>query len=157
MPALKSITLAIEHATLRRDELVKAAAAVERALTHARDQIVQLQGYAQDTDNRWIGSTSRTISPELMRHHYQFVDRLQQAITMQSGVIANTVRQLEQANLVLLQAEVRLMGLKQVLKSRQAVLALNQRRREQRQTDEFAAMQHTRNRAMSTSGDQYDY
>lgn len=156
MSDLKSVLLAIEHASRQRDELAKAAARVQRTLDFVHQQMAQLQGYAADTDARWIGATARDISTELLRHHYQFMERLQQAIGLQSGVVANTVRQLEQAKANLLQAEFRLSGLNQVLKTRQASIQRLQRRREQRQTDEHAALQHARNRARPMSGERHD-
>ena len=156
MSALKSVQLAIEHATLRRDALAKAAADVERSIDFARAQMAQLQGYAADTDSRWTGAATRGVSVELMRHQYQFMDRLQQAITLQAGVIDQSERQLEQAKVNLLQAEVRLLGLNQILKARQDTLLRTQRQRQQRHTDEFAAMQYTRNRALPMSGERHD-
>jgi len=157
MSGLKSVLLAIEHASLRRDELAKAVARVERSQNFARDQMAQLKGYAADTDARWTGSGARGLSLELVRHQYQFMDRLQQAIELQSGVLANTARQLELAKANLLQAEIRLSGLNQILKSRQTVMLSQQRRRDQRQTDEFAALQYTRNRALPMSGEKHDH
>lgn len=157
MSELRSVQLAIELATRDRDELAKTVARVERSLTFVHEQMAQLEGYAAETDARWIGSAERNVSPELMRHHYQFMDRLQQAIGMQSSAIVSTGRQLEQAKANLLRAEFRLSGLNQVLKNRQAVLQRKERRREQRQTDEFAAMQHARNRALPMSGETHDY
>lgn len=156
MSALKSVLLAIEHASLRRDDLAKALALVERSLGFAREQMAQLKGYSADTDARWTGSAARGLSLELVRHQYQFMDRLQQAIGLQSDVLANTARQLELAKTNLLQAEIRLSGLNQILKARQAAVLSHQRRREQRQTDEFAAMQYTRNRALQMSGEKHD-
>lgn len=157
MSGLKSVLLAIEHASLRRDELAKAVARVERSQIFARDQMAQLKGYAADTDARWTGSGARGLSLELVRHQYQFMDRLQQAIELQSGVLANTARQLDLAKANLLQAEIRLSGLNQILKSRQIAMLSQQRRREQRQTDEFAALQYTRNRALPMSGEKHDH
>lgn len=157
MSALKSVLLAIEHASLRRDDLAKAVARVERSQIFARDQMAQLKGYAADTDARWTGSGARGLSLELVRHQYQFMDRLQQAIELQSGVLANTARQLELAKANLMQAEIRLSGLNQILKSRQIAMLSQQRRREQRQTDEFAALQYTRNRALPMSGEKHDH
>lgn len=157
MSGLKSVLLAIEHASLRRDELAKTVARVERSQNFARDQMAQLKGYAADTDARWTGSGARGVSLELVRHQYQFMDRLQQAIELQSGVLANTARQLELAKANLLQAEIRLSGLNQILKSRQTAMLSQQRRREQRQTDEFAALQYTRNRALPMSGEKHDH
>jgi len=157
MSALKSVRLAIELATRDRDELAKIVARVEQNLVFGYNQMTQLEGYAAETDSRWIGSASRQLSQELIRHHYQFMDRLQQAIALQSSTIANTERQLEQGKGNLLRAEFRLFGLNQVLKSRQAALSRAEQRREQRQTDEFAAMQYARNRAQPMSGEAHDY
>lgn len=154
--ALKSILLAIEHATLNRDALAKVAARLERNLDFARSQMAQLENYAVDTDSRWTGKATQGVSVELMRHQYQFMDRLQQAIAMQSGVLTQSAGQLEQAKVKLLQAEVRLLGLNQILTVRQAALQRTQRQRQQRHTDEFAAMQHARNRALPMSGEKHD-
>ena len=157
MSELKSVQLAIELATRDRDELAKIVARVERNLVFGHNQMAQLEGYAAETDSRWLSSASRQLSQELIRHHYQFMDRLQQAIALQSSTIANTERQLEQGKGNLLRAEFRLFGLNQVLKSRQAALSRAEQRREQRQTDEFAAMQYARNRAQPMSGEAHDY
>lgn len=157
MSQLRSVLLAIEHATIRRDRLAQVTASVERNLQFAHQQLAQLQEYAADTDARWVGSAAREISAQIIRHQYQFMDRLQQAIVMQTDVIAGVVSQLEQARANLLQAEFRLAGLNQILKTRKAHLSRVQQLREQRQTDEFAAMQHARNRALPMSGETHDY
>lgn len=153
MSNLKGIVLAIELATRQRDQSAQVSAKARRALEFARDQMAQLQSYAGDTDARWTGSASVARSGELIRHHYQFMDRLQQAIALQTGAINAAVFQVEQADKALLQAEFRLAGLNQVLKARQAALDVIQRRRDQRQTDEFASMQHARAKAQSMNGE----
>jgi flagellar FliJ protein len=153
MSQLKSILLAIELATRRRDEAAKALASTKRTQGYSLGQMEQLQGYAKDTDDRFIGSTTVVLSAELIRHHYQFVERLQQAIGLQTGVLDNSKRQVEQAEKVLLEAEFRLAGLNHVLKTRQVALQLIQKRREQRITDEFASMQHARTAAQALSGE----
>jgi flagellar FliJ protein len=150
MSQLKSILLAIELATRRRDEAAKALASTKRTQGYSLGQMEQLQGYAKDTDDR---STTVVLSAELIRHHYQFVERLQQAIGLQTGVLDNSKRQVEQAEKVLLEAEFRLAGLNHVLKTRQVALQLIQKRREQRITDEFASMQHARTAAQALSGE----
>jgi flagellar FliJ protein len=157
MSELKGIQLAIELATRDRDELAKVVARVERSLAFANDQMAQLEGYTAEKDSNWMASGSRSMSPEVMRHHYQFMERLQHAMALQTQTIANTGRQLEQVKGNLLRAEFRLNGLNQVLKSRMAALLRAERRREQRQTDEFAALQHARNRAESMNGEKHDY
>jgi flagellar FliJ protein len=153
MSQMKSILLAIELATRRRDEYAKSLASSRRTHGFAQDQMAQLQGYAQDTDARFIGSTTVILSAELIRHHYQFVERLQQAITLQTSVLENSNRQIGQIEKALLEAEFRLAGLNHILKARQAALQLIQKRREQRATDEFASMQHARTKARALSGE----
>lgn len=154
---LRSVLLAIEHASMRRDALAKVAAKVERNLQFAQQQLAHLSGYAADTDSRWTGSVARELSAELIRHQYQFMDRLQQAISLQAGVIEGAERQVAMARANLLQAEFRLSGLNQILKVRKAKLLQGQRVREQRLTDEFASMQHARNRVLPMSGEKHDH
>ena len=153
MSQLKGIMLAIELATRQRDQCAKAVAAARKTQGFAQGQMGQLEGYAADVDARWIKSGSNPLSVELIRHHYQFMDRLQQAIGLQGTVIQNTGRQVEQAQKALLQVEVRLAGLNHVLANRQAAMQLTQKRREQRMTDEFAGMQHARKTVSSISGE----
>jgi flagellar FliJ protein len=157
MSELRSIHLAIELATRQRDVLAKNHAQAIRNMDFAKSQMGQLQNYALDTDGRWTGATGTLLSAELIRHHYQFMDRLQQAIGMQEGVMANLSKQLETAHQALLQAEFRLAGLNQVLKTRQSAIELTQKRREQRQTDEFAAQRHLRARSAQMRGEHHDY
>ena len=156
MSALKAVLLAIEHATLKRDAEAKAVGLVERNLGFARLQMEQLESYSADTDKRWSGAATQGVSVELLRHQYQFMDRLQQAIAMQTGVLTQSTGQLAQAKAKLLKAEVRLLGLNQILKSRQTALLNTQKHRQQRHTDEFAAMQHARSSARPMSGEKHD-
>ena len=157
MSELRSIQLAIELAESQRDELALVQARAQRSLGAAQEQMLQLQGYASDTDTRWIGGASITRSTELIRHHYQFMERLQQAIEMQRGVLAKLEHQLELERQAVLQAEFRLSGLNQILKSRKASLLLKQKKRDQQQTDEFAALLHSRNRALKRQEDPHDH
>ena len=153
MSQLRSIELAIELATRQRDDLAKAAAGVANALQFAQGQLSQLEGYAAETDARWVHTGNEGRSAELLRHHYQFMERLQHAIGLQSGVMANTGQQVEAARKLVLQAEYRLAGLNQVLKARQSQVMQVQQRREQRQTDEFAAILHARKTRVSSTGE----
>ena len=144
MSLLKSIQLAIDLAILQRDEAAKALAQMTRGLGFAKDQMAQLEGYALDTDARLVGVRDDALSSELLRHHYQFMDRLQQAIGLQSGAIAEARTRVDLAAKVLLRAELRLAGLSQVFETRQEAASKSKRRREQRVTDEFAAMAYVR-------------
>lgn len=153
MSQLRSFVLAIELATRQRDELARALVRAEKTLQFAQNQMHQLEGYATETDARWLRPTPDGRTTELLRHHYQFMGRLQQAIGLQSGVMSNTGQQVEKAKQLLMQAECRLAALNQILKTRQTELLRLEARREQRQTDEFAAMQHARKQLTSRSGE----
>ena len=140
MSGIKSILLAIGVATDKRDQAGKVLMHVQRADSFAHDQMTQLEIYAKETEMRWTAAAQISTTPELMRHHYQFMDRLQQAISMQSGVLASSNRKVEVAKNLVLEAEFRLTSLKQVLKKKQADIDILQARREQKQMDEFATL-----------------
>lgn len=144
MAALKSLLLAIDLAAGQRDHARAQMQKTMQADAFAQDQMQQLQQYAQETEERWMQGAQVSTSPELLKHHYQFMARLNQAILLQDGVISGTRQRLDAAKQVVLQAEFRLASFKQVLAGRQATLAKTQQRREQKQMDEFASLQTQR-------------
>lgn len=154
---MKGFLLAIELAERQRDERAKQLAEAQRNLIFGRQQMSQLQNYAHDTDARWTGATAMALSAELVRHHYQFMARLQQAIGMQEGAIAGLLHQEGVAKHALLQAESRVTGLQQVLRRRQAQAAVQEQRREQARMDEMAALLYARNRNTPAFGDTHDH
>jgi flagellar FliJ protein len=80
----------------------------------------------------------------MLHHHYQFMERLNQAITLQDGVLASNRQRVEAARQLLIQAEFRLASFKQVLATRQAAVTKTRQRQEQKQMDEFASRQTQR-------------
>ena len=118
--------------------------AMLRAQAFAQEQMNQLQQYAKETDQRWAQSAQKSTTPELLHHQYQFMERLNQAIALQGGAVANASRRADLAKQDVVQAELRLASLKQVLSHRQSVLAKELQRRDQKQMDEFASLQTQR-------------
>jgi flagellar FliJ protein len=157
MSAVKSLLLAMELATRRRDQAGVAVVRAEQARLHALDQLEQLESYSTETESKWIAAAQVGSSPELMRHHYQFMDRLGHAIGLQKTAEENSLRKLASEKKTLLEAEVRLMSLQQVLKVRQADIARASAKREQKQMDEFAALQYARARAERHNGSTYEH
>jgi len=144
MSTMKSVMLAIDGAIRARDQAASAMAKIQLTTVSAQGQLDQLENYASDTECRWRDSSARHTTPELMRHHYQFLDRLHHAIDLQRSVIHNLTLQVDDARAILLQFELRLAGLKKLeTKQRGTQNALNARR-DQIQMDEFAALQHTK-------------
>jgi flagellar FliJ protein len=153
MSNLNAIILAIELAAKHRDDAAKSVVLALKRVRFADEQMEQLRGYAGDTDARWLGAPPGMLSSELIKHHYQFVDRLHQAIGLQTVAIADANVQVDRARRALVATEIRLAGLKQVLETRRAVVALAQQRREQRNTDEFASLAFIRRTTQLSQGE----
>lgn len=152
MSDLKSIELALELATRRRDEANRVLSQTWRAQLYAQGQMEQLESYATESQSKWGTGAKVLTSAEMLRQHYQFMERLQAAIQMQGVSLDDSRHKVEVAKQHALAAEFRLAALQQVLKRKQAERARLQARREQRQMDEFASQQHARRRADMHSG-----
>lgn len=153
MSALKSVQLAIVVATQKRDQAGKGVVYAKRALMFAQDQMAQLETYAAETELKWSAAARATTTPELLRHHCQFMDRLHQAIGLQKGALVDAGRRVEVEKKHLLEAEFRLANLGQVLKKKQDAVDLLETRRDQKQMDEFAALRRNQSTGSCFSGD----
>lgn len=156
MSALHGIQLAIEQAQRIRDERARVVARLQAHLGSLRVQLQQLETYAVETEKRWIGGTHSQITGEMVRHHYQFMERLRHAMAMQTDVIAAALEDVANARRSHLQMEVRLQGLREVMNRRKQQVQRVVGRREQRQCDEFAALAHTRRVAVGEDDDDRD-
>ena len=152
MSTMKSILLAIDGAMRARDQAATDLAKIRLAVVSAQGQLDQLDHYASDTESRWRDSSGKQTTAELMRHHYQFLDRLHHAIGLQRSVIQNLTIQVDEAGTVLLQSEVRLAGLKKLETKRRGLQTALDAQFEQQQMDEFAAVQHTKLSAQRQTG-----
>ena len=144
MSGLKSVLLAIQVATLRRDQAAAVLQQMQQSQAFAQEQMSQLQTYADETEARWAKAAQISVTTEMMRHHYQFMDRLHQAVVLQENVLGQWGSKVDRARKHWLETEFRVTSLKQVLKNKEAELAVVQGRREQKEMDEFAAMQTRR-------------
>lgn len=154
MSAVKSFLLAIELATRQRDQASQVLSHAKKNHLFAQTQLNQLETYASETESRWAAAAKNSTSRELLLHHYQFMARLHHAIGLQKGALDNEDRKVSVAKQRVLDAEFRLLGLKQVLKKKQADLATLQTRREQKQMDEFASIRSSQLTGVHFSGEQ---
>lgn len=139
-PRLRSLGLAIEAASRARDLAARQFSAGQDALRHAQQQQAQIGSYEQETQQRWLERARHATQRSLMEHHHQFVGKLQSAMHLQSGVIAEREQTVAQARQTLMTLEQRLMGLQRY---RERVLAESERSRartEQKQSDEWASI-----------------
>lgn len=127
--------------------LMKAEAHSNRALA----QHAQLRGFQDDARQRAPGRHGVAASMALLQVHQGFAERLDQALAQQQDTLARTDAELLARRQALLQAETRLAAVAKLLQRRQAEQQLQDRRREQLQSDEAAALRH-RHRSPSRFG-----
>ena len=137
-----ALSVAVEMATRQRDEARRVLQHAQGAQCAAQDQLQVLQGYAQETENRWGMRAQATVAPEVMFHHYHFMGRLDHAAGLQSGVVDDHAQRVALAQQQLRDAEVRLASLRKLLEKRQMEALQAQARRDQKMTDERAALRH---------------
>ena len=137
-----ALSVAVEMATRQRDEARRVLQHAQGAQRAAQDQLQVLQGYAQETENRWGMRAQATVAPEVMFHHYHFMGRLDLAAGLQSGVVDDHAQRVALAQQQLRDAEVRLASLRKLLEKRQMEALQAQARRDQKMTDERAALRH---------------
>jgi flagellar FliJ protein len=141
MSSLNALMIAIEMAARKRDEARQMLRERQHAFDAAKSQIEQLESYSLEMQQRWGASEGAAMKPEVMFHHRQFMERLQHAVNLQTKVVADQSIRLETAQKALMATELRLSSLNKVVEARRRDIALTQMRRDQKQTDERAALQ----------------
>ena len=140
MSLLRTLGVAIDVACRKRDAASQLLGQAQQRQIAARNQLTQLETYASETEGRWASQAQICALPELMRHHYQFMERLNQAIQMQRQILDEQTHWVDVAKKGLLDADIRVATLRQVLAKKQQEAQRLQDRREQKQMDEFAAL-----------------
>lgn len=141
MSSLSSLQVALKVAEMHRDQAGVALGKVVQQETFARDQLHQLQSYAQETENRWLRTGQSGLTPGLMQHHYQFMGRLDHATGLQHAVVEEAGRRVERQRKAVVDAEMRVGTLQKLLQRKHADAQAAAARRDQREMDEFAANQ----------------
>ncbi len=145
MSGLASLQLAVELAMRQRDQMRLDLAQAQQVQTSARQQADQLEGYARETQARWVTQSNRVAAPEVLRHYYQFMDKLYQAIAMQGQVMLDAGQRVALREQSLLQAEFTLASRQTVRDNLHRAAQLRRDRLEQKQFDEMAALQYRKN------------
>ncbi len=140
MSSIQSLQVAVDIAARRRDAARMALVDACGQRDAAQAQMAQLDAYTLEIQGRWGARPSATLQPEVMLHYRHFMDRLAYAMGLQAEVVREHAGRIEACRKTLLDAELRLASLRKVCESRQAEQALCQLRRDQKQTDEMAAL-----------------
>ena len=138
MSSLNALSVAVEVASRKRDDARKVLQDTLAAEQAARAQLDQLEDYARETESRWGMKADTAMQPEVMYHHYQFMNRLGHAASIQNGVVGDQSARVQVAQRALLDAELRLASLRKVVEKRCNDFALQQQRRDQKQTFQAA-------------------
>lgn len=134
---------ALELAQARRDAAAQALASSRQAWLAGQVQLDQLKSYSQESGGRW-STRSGSCTPDLMRHHYQFMERLNHAISLQSRIIAEQGESIAREAAALREAEGRLESLRQLCLARRREWQRAQDLREQKLSDERATLRRAR-------------
>lgn len=140
--ALGALAIAVEVAERQRDGMRRRLQDAHAGAQAAAAQLTQLRGYAGETQNRWGVQAGAQRKPEVLFHHTHFMGRLEHAMGLQDSVVNDHGRRVAAAQQALLAAELRLASLKKLVHQRRSELERQQARREQKQTDERAALQY---------------
>ena len=151
MSKLSAITVALDAAKGRREQVVGQMHGAQRLCSGARGQLEQLGSYANETRDKWALASRQTTTPELLLHYNQFMQRLQQALELQQQALARHELALAAQHRVLVQIDVRIAGLERLLDKRQIAARRLVLAREQDQMDELAAQQYRRLRGTLAS------
>ena len=139
MNELKPLLVLLAHNERLRDTAfashVRAAAASRAAAAQAE----QLHTYRSEYEQRWRGQFAQSGQSEVLRCYQSFMERLTHAVEHQARVQAHATQQVEYALSTLNEAELRCAAVRKLIERRTLEARLATDRREQKQSDEFAA------------------
>jgi flagellar FliJ protein len=138
-PALR---LLLQRAEQLRDRLQSALRQADDQAGHARTQCAQLQEYRSEYQVRWSAQFHRGATMEILMCYRSFMQRLDQALVLQSRQADLADARRAQARSELIDAERRVAAVGKLLQRRAAERAHAQRQHEQKQTDELAQRMH---------------
>lgn len=149
----KALYLAIEAAQRRRDTVQCQLRDRGLEVRAAREQLEQLQAYEQQAQHRMVHQGAAWSNMETARHHYQFMERLAQAIVLQTHALQRAIHLEDDVRGLLVQTQMRVKALELLFEQRQQQLKIELFRREQRTTDEMALHAYMRRHAPQPSGE----
>ena len=146
--ALQSL---LQHAERERDEALAGLMQAEDSSKRLRQQLEQLQAYLADCEARSPGAGGKAAPIEQLRCYQGFVQRLDQALAQQSGLLRSSESQLLLQRQRLLERETRVAAVRKLVERRLQEHQRSQARQEQKRSDEAAAQRRWHHSAHSRS------
>jgi flagellar FliJ protein len=138
MQRLQSLQLLMQREQLGCDQAQSALRRADDTARGARAQCEQLLAYRGEYTARWTAQLHQGATMHILMCYRSFMQRLDQAVAMQTRQAELAERQLAQARHALMECERRVASVRKLIERRGAEIAHAGRQREQKQTDEQA-------------------
>jgi flagellar FliJ protein len=138
MQRVNSLQLLMQREQQRCDQAQSAMRRADDTARRAHEQREQLIAYRGEYEARWTAQFHQGGTMDILLCYRSFMQRLDQAVAMQTRQAELADTHLAQARLLLMESERRIASVRKLLERRFAELAQAGRQREQKQTDEQA-------------------
>jgi len=138
MQRMQSLQVLMQREQHRCDLAQSALQRAGEVARHAGEQREQLIAYRSEYQARWTGQFSRGATMDILQCYRSFMQRLDQAVAMQTRQAEQAELRLAQARRELLEAERRVASVRKLMERRVAEMAQVGRQREQKLSDEQA-------------------
>lgn len=138
-PSIDPLMALLGQAERERDAALADQQRAVEAFQSAQAQAEQLVAYRSEYEARFREQFSRNGSVSILQCYQGFSARLGQAIDQQQQIAAHAERRVEQARETLRDEELRVASVRKLLERRIHEQRLAADRRDQKQTDEYAA------------------
>jgi flagellar FliJ protein len=135
---IRTLQMLLEREEAARDEAALALQRAEDLRARLQAQTEQFQQHRAEYVARWQGEFQRQGGVEILQCYRSFMQRLDQAVTQLVGQMGQTEASAERCRKRLVQAQTRVAAIRTLIERREQALALVERRRDQKQTDEMA-------------------
>jgi flagellar FliJ protein len=139
MTDLQPLLTLLGQAERERDEALVHSQHRNTAQRAAQAQSEQLLDYRRDYEQRWGEHFSRQSKVELLHCYQGFIQRLSQAIEQQARAASHAAEQAAAALAALRESEMRVASVRKLIERRVGEQQRSEDKRDQKQTDEFAA------------------
>jgi flagellar protein FliJ len=138
MQRLQSLQVLMQREQQRCDQAQSALRRADDAARRAREQRDQLLAYRGEYQARWTAQFHQGGTMDILMYYRSFMQRLDQAVALQTRQAELSELQLAQARRELMESERRVASVRKLIERRAAELAHAGRQRDQKQTDEQA-------------------
>lgn len=140
----QSLQVLLQHAERQRDEAMAALLRAQAASRRLRQQWDQLCAYRAEYAARAPTLGGQVTSIERLRSHHGFMQRLDQALAQQQGLLVSSDAQVAQNQALLLQRETRVASVRKLQQRRLLEEQQQSSRREQTSSDEATLQRNWR-------------